>query len=176
MKHMTIEEAVRTAIEYETKVRNVYAEAAESVSDAVGKRVFGVLANEEKDHLDQLRGLLNLLKEEGEPRQTVLSTVVPPRKAVQEGIQELRARLSDRRPSPDVGGELDLLERALEVEIETGSFYKRMVNELGEQGRRAFARFVEVEEGHRAIVEAEIDHLTGTGYWFDFQEFGQEEG
>jgi rubrerythrin len=176
MKHMTTEEAIRTAIEYETKVRNVYAEAAESVSDAVGKRVFGVLANEEKDHLDHLRGLLNQLEEGARLGQTVLSTVIPPPKAVQEGIQELRGRLSGRTGSPNVSGELDLLQRALEVEIETGSFYKRMVAELGEQGQRAFARFVEIEEGHRAIVEAEIDHLTGTGYWFDFQEFGQEEG
>jgi len=173
---MTIEEAIRTAIEHETKVRNLYAEAAKSAVDAVGKRVFHVLADEEKDHLDHLRGLLSQLRETGQVTEKALATVIPPREAVQHGIQKLRGCLHDRTRSPDVSGELDLLQRALEVEIETRDFYKRMVNELEEQGRRAFARFVEIEEGHRAIVEAEIDYLTSTGYWFDFQEFGQEEG
>ena len=39
-----------------------------------------------------------------------------------------------------------------------------------------FGRFLEIEQGHQAIVRAEIDALTGMGFWFDFQEFDLEAG
>ena len=45
-----------------------------------------------------------------------------------------------------------------------------MVEELGEEGK-LFARFLEIEDGHRAIVQAEIDYLNRTGFFFDLQDF-----
>jgi hypothetical protein len=33
---------------------------------------------------------------------------------------------------------------------------------------------VEIEAGHEAIVQAEIDALNGLGFWFDFTEFRLE--
>ena len=39
----------------------------------------------------------------------------------------------------------------------------------------AFARFLEIEENHIAAVQAELDYITNTGYWFDFKEFDMEE-
>jgi hypothetical protein len=38
-----------------------------------------------------------------------------------------------------------------------------------------FARFLEIEAGHIAIVQAELDYISHTGYWFDFKEFDMEE-
>jgi len=49
-----------------------------------------------------------------------------------------------------------------------------MTDELPLEGRRMFSRFVEIEEDHLAIVRAEIDYLTKTGYWFDIKEFDME--
>jgi len=56
---MTIEEAIKTAIEFETQVRQVYRNAAEGASDPVGKRIFKVLAEEEQGHLEYLRSKLD---------------------------------------------------------------------------------------------------------------------
>ena len=36
--------------------------------------------------------------------------------------------------------------------------------------------FLGIEQGHQAIVQAEIDALSGLGFWFDFQEFNLEAG
>jgi rubrerythrin len=69
-----------------------------------------------------------------------------------------------------------LLKSALAVESETGQFYRRMTSELDEQGRALFEPFVEIEDGHYAIVQAQIDALSGFGYWFDFMEFDLEAG
>ena len=49
-----------------------------------------------------------------------------------------------------------------------------MVDTLGEEGKQLFKPFLAIEEGHIAIVQAELDYLSHTGYWFDFQEFDLE--
>jgi rubrerythrin len=67
-----------------------------------------------------------------------------------------------------------MLKKALHLEIEATNFFKRVVSELQADERHLFARFVEIEEGHEAIVQAEIDALSGLGYWFDYQEFKLE--
>ena len=72
--------------------------------------------------------------------------------------------------------ELELLRSAREVENETSAFYKEMVNTLDGDGRELFRRFVEIEEGHQAIVQAEIDSVSGMGVWFDTMELSLEVG
>ena len=167
---MTIEEAIKTAIEFETQVRQVYRDAAEGASDPVGKRIFKVLAQEEQGHLEYLQGKLDEWKKSGTLTAERLDTVIPSRERISKGISTLEAR----RPGDERGGELQMLSRALDVEAKTSDFYKRMVKQLPQEGKQLFAHFVEIEEGHLAIVRAEIDYLSKTGYWFDFKEFDME--
>ena len=47
---MTIEEAIKTAVEFEAQVRDVYRNAMEGTTDPVAKRIFRVLAKEEQNH------------------------------------------------------------------------------------------------------------------------------
>jgi rubrerythrin len=72
------------------------------------------------------------------------------------------------------GTEFESLKKALDLELETSAFYKKMVATLDDDGRRLFERFVEIEEGHVAIVQAEMDLVSGTGFWFDTAEFDLE--
>jgi hypothetical protein len=51
-----------------------------------------------------------------------------------------------------------------------------MVAELPPEGQQLFGRFLEIEEAHAAIVQAEIDSVNGTGFWFDVMEFSLEAG
>ena len=167
---MTIEEAIKTAIDFETQVRQVYRDAAEGASDPVGERIFKVLAEEEQGHLEYLRSKLDEWKKSGTLTAERLDTVIPSRERISKGISALEAR----RPGDERGGELQMLSRAMDVEAKTSDFYKRMVKELPQEGKKLFAHFVEIEEGHLTIVRAEIDYLSKTGYWFDFKEFDME--
>ncbi len=169
---MNVEEAIKTSIEYETKVRNVYAEAMKAATDPVGKKVFRVLAKEEQHHLDILQDKLRELKETGKATTEGLDTVIPSPKAIQEGVSKLEKRMSDK----DYGKELNMLKKALDVEMETSAFYRKMVDTLPEKDQELFTRFVEIEEGHVAIVQAEMDAVQGLGFWFDFKEFSLEAG
>ena len=69
-----------------------------------------------------------------------------------------------------------MMQKALEVEIETSNVYKRMVAELPPEGKGLFARFVEIEEGHVLLAQSEVDSLNGSGFWFDMPEFDLERG
>jgi rubrerythrin len=167
---VNIPEAITTAIEFETRVRDVSSGAMRQSKDPVGQRVFRVLEGEEQNHLAYLESRLDEWKKTGEITVEELATSVPPK----EKIAEAAASLEERVAEKDQGIELELLRQALAVETETSEFYQRMARELSDEGQRMFARFVEIEQGHRAIVQAEIDSLDNTGFWFDMQEFDLE--
>lgn len=170
---MKLEEAIQTAIQYETKVRDLYEKATAEATDDVGKRIFGLLAKEEQEHLDYLNDRLDEWRKEGKIVVEKLPTFVPSQETIRRGVASLDAKMGDKR---DRTAELEMLKRAHAAETETSEFYRRMVNELDAEGQRMFERFVEIEQGHDAIVRAQIDTLTGLGFWFDVMEFDLEAG
>ena len=170
---MNLEKAILTAIDFEHKVRAVYADAARKTKDEKGRHIFEVLAQEEQTHVDFLEERLAEWRASGKVTPQKLATVVPPQDKIKKGIKSLKHRVRDEA---DHNVDIDLLKRALGVEKETGDFYQRMANELDPQGQALFAPFVEIEQGHYAIVQSQIDALNGFGYWFDFMEFDLEAG
>jgi len=169
---MTIEEAIKTSIDYETRVRDLYHHAVKQVVNPAGKRVLEKLAEEEQDHLDYLNSRLDHWNKTGQLDVPYLKTVVPSKEAIEEGIEKVEQGMV----SEDRNTETEILKRALDAEKETSDFYKRMVNELPAEGKKLFERFVEIEEGHVAIVQAEINMLSGVGYWFDMPDVSMEAG
>ena len=163
---MTIEKAIQTAIEFENEVRDVYKAAAKEVVDPVGKRMFTVLADEEQGHVDYLQSRLEEWRKTGKVNPVALETAIPSRAAIAEAVDSVSESIAD----VDHGMELKMLGRALEAERKTSSFYRKMVAELPAEGQKLFQRFVEIEEGHVAIVQAEMDSVTGNGAWFDVLE------
>jgi rubrerythrin len=166
---MTLEEAIKMALEYETKVRDTYMDAAKKATEDTGKRIFSVLGDEEQGHINYLQSRLEQWQKTGKITAEKLETVVPSQKSIEQGVKKLHKEMS----RSDYGSEMEMLRKALELETDTSNFYHRMVEELGEEGKM-FEQFIKIEEGHRAIVQAEIDYLGKTGYFFDFQEFSME--
>ena len=163
---MTIEKAIQTAIEFENEVRDVYQAAAQEAVDPVGKRLFTVLADEEQGHVDYLQNRLEEWRKTGKVNPAALETAVPAHEVIAEAAHSVSESMSE----VDHAVELKMLGRALEAERKTSSFYRKMVAELPTEGQKLFQRFVEIEEGHVAIVQAEMDAVTGNGAWFDVLE------
>ncbi len=164
---MKVDEAIKTAIQYETNVRDVYLEALDKASDEKGKRIFKLLASEEQHHLDFLYSKLAMWQASGELTIEGLRTALPSKERIIEGTKKMKAQVSRK----DYGAEINMLQKALEAEKVTSSFYKKMVEKLPGDAQKMFAQFVEIEEGHLALVQAELDSVTKMGYWFDFREF-----
>jgi rubrerythrin len=169
---MNIELAITTALEYENRVVKVYEEAAVATQDPAGKKMFEVLVRDEQSHVKYLEFKLEEWKKSGRVTADRLETLVPSAERIAAGIKTLKARVATMSPE----NELRLLRRALQVEVETSGFYKSVVTELPAEARPLFARFVEIEEGHQTIVQAEIDSVSGLGFWFDMQEFDLASG
>jgi rubrerythrin len=167
---MTIEEAIKTAIQYEKRVVQVYEEATRSSEDETGKKIFSALVKEEQQHVGYLESRLTEWKATGRVTAASLGTVVPSRERIDEGIRTLQGRVARKAPE----AEMRLLKRALDIELETSAFYDRVVKELPPEGRALFERFVEIEHGHQAIVQAEMNAVAGNGYWFDIPEISME--
>lgn len=173
---MNLEEAIKTAIVYETRIHDLYQKAATTISDPKGQRVLRALGTDELHHLTYLTGRLEHWQETGELLVENLESTLPPLDkidridAIDRDVENLEAGLSP----DDRGDEKLLLSRALAIEIETSDFYRKMVDELSDAAREMFARFLELEKEHIAVVQAELDHLSKSGYWFGFKEFDME--
>lgn len=168
---MMIEEAIKTAIEYETRIRDIYRDAAKKVSDPVGKKFFKMLGDDEQFHIEYLKDRLSRWEKTGKLYAEKLKTTIPSVELIRRSTAKIKAQMSKK----DLSSEKVILSRALKAEVETSNFYKKMVDELPDHGQKMFARFLEIEENHIAAVQAELDYITHTGYWFDFKEFDMEE-
>ncbi|MBP1624852.1 MAG: rubrerythrin domain protein [Acidobacteria bacterium] len=169
---MKLDNAIRTALEYETGVYRIYLEAMEKTSDRAAKRVFKVLCDEEMGHLKYLQARLEEWQKTGKVRVRKLGTTIPAREAIDKGLQDLRKTVKPKRTRQIL--ELELLKKALDAEIKSSNFYKEMVGKLDGEGQELFKRFVEIEDGHVAIVSAEINTVGNWGFWFDTPEFRLE--
>jgi rubrerythrin len=169
---MDLEQAIKTAIGYETRVLDVYRQSEGRTDKPAGKKILALLAREEQEHLDYLKERLQEWTSTGKITPARLKSALPTR----EQIQESQKRLESQAPAGDTTAEQEILKKALEMEQETSSFYKEMVHQLDKQGQALFEPFVEIEEGHLMIVQAELDALRGLGYWLDLKEFDLEAG
>lgn len=167
---MNLEEAIKTAIVYETRIHDLYQKAATTISDPKGQRVLRALGTDELHHLTYLTGRLEHWQETGELLVENLESTLPPIDKIDRDVENLEAGLSP----DDRGDEKLLLSRALAIELETSDFYRKMADELSDAAREMFARFLELEKEHIAVVQAELDHLSKSGYWFGFKEFDME--
>jgi rubrerythrin len=166
-----MEKAIRTAIGYETNIRDIYRNAAQSVLDPAGRRFFKMMGDDEQYHLDYLQERLASWRQSGKLSVEKLDSIVPPKEMVQKESEKIKAHIS----LEDLSSIKVILGRALQAEVETSNFYEKMVKTMTREGQQMFARFLEIEENHIAAVQAELDYVTHTGYWFNFKEFDMEE-
>lgn len=167
---MNIEKAIKTAIEYEVRIRDIYLEAVAAVGDEVGKRIFETLGQDEQHHIEYLEHKLAQFQKTGAIQPEKLESAIPD----QASIQQEADKVKTLAVKDFLGIKQQMLSKALEVEIETSAFYQKLVNELPADARPLFERFLEIENNHIKAVQFELDYMGKTGYWFDFKEFDME--
>ena len=167
---MTVEEAIKTAIEYETRIRDIYLEATAAVDDAVGKGIFETLGQDEQHHIDYLEHKLAQFQKTGVIGPAKLESAVPDQQRIDQEADKIKSLAA----KDYLGIKQQMLSKALKAEIETSDFYQKMVDELPADARVLFERFLEIENNHIKAVQFELDYLSKTGYWFDFKEFDME--
>ncbi len=169
---MTVEEAIVSALDYEIKVRDHYTKAVESTDDPKGKEIFDALAVEEQGHIDYLESRLGLWQNEGKLNVTTLNSALPTKIWIAKGKAKMHKTSLER----EYRTEIRMLKDALRLEREVSEHYRKLVETLDGEAQGMFDQFLQIEDAHTALVQAEIDTLQQDGFWFDFTEFDLEAG
>ncbi len=165
-KAFSAKEAIQMAIDLEKNGRQFYKEAEAKTQNESGKRIFKMLAEEEITHLrtfekmldegDSLSDWKKWLGDLPVTRQVpVFSENVPAGTVTKERTDEIEA-----------------LRLAMKQEREAIAFFERVMNQAEDDLTRDIFEFVRDQEiYHYDLLQAEIDSITRTGFWFDLPEF-----
>jgi len=169
---LNLQEAIAVALDFEKKVRDHYLRGAKTIEDPQGRKVFTTLGKEEQGHVDYLEHCLAEWKKTGKVPRTALKSILPRGvKWIEEEKKKLGGR-KDKRVA--TANEIEVLKTALQFEKDADAFYHKLVSELPEGDRALFEGFLGIEDGHLAIVQAQLDSVQGMGFWFDVAEFRLE--
>jgi rubrerythrin len=163
-------EALQMAIEVEKKGYRFYKIAAKSTQDEKGRQVFEQLAKDEVEHMGVFATLYESLTND-EPWMTYEQAVARFGESGDAGL--VFPEVPDE--AQEGFDDMKALEEALEFEHKAVRIYKEKAAEADDELARTFyEKLVEIEESHVMIIQAEIDSLTGSGIWLDYQEISLE--
>ena len=158
-------EVLHTAMQIERDAHAFYSVAAAQTKDSAAVRMFLSLARAEMEHLGKLEtAYCALTKQDKWPSAQPASSsrilaVSPPSE------KPLAAATPDAR-------ELDALQRGMRAERDAIAFYEGALEQATDpEARVLYEYLIGEEKGHLAILSAEHDYLTQTGFWFSYQGF-----
>ncbi len=168
---MKLQDAIAVAIDFEKKVRDHDLTGAKEIPDPQGRKVFAVLGKEEQGHVEYLEHCLAQWKKTGQVPNVPLRSILP---RGSKWIEAERKKLDGKGKRSPTRTELDALKVALQHEKDADGFYHKLVAGLAKEDQALFSKFLEIEDGHLAIVQAQLDSVQGMGFWFDVAEFRLE--
>ena len=167
---MELEAAIRSAIEYEKRVCDIYKEAEQELPEGTRNRLVNALYKDELFHVRYLEAKLDQCQREGQVIVNKIKQNVLPKWDVKEEASKIREHMSEK----DLGDKKRILSKILKAELETSAFYRNLFNEIPDEGKELIAHFLEIEDTHVTLVQAELDLYSHTGFWFDNKEFDME--
>ncbi len=162
-------EPLGIAVEAEKQSLAVYLRLAWETTDPGGKNMFIRLAQDEYDHMRLLERQQAALVLGGS-----WGTADLPLSVVERVVAGLSS--SDRRIRGGRGQDrLAALLSALNLEEKARDFYSEQARQAGDAAARAtYTRLAEMEQAHADLLQAEVDSIQQTGYWFTTREFTLE--
>jgi rubrerythrin len=160
--------ALDLALEAEKLSLARYLQLARKTADRSGKDMFIRLAADEYQHMRLLERMRSGLTESGQC--PALDVPVSPLERLVPRLKE-----ADRRIRGESGqSDLAALELALDAERRARDFYQEQAAASSGPLAAAFERLVAMEQAHAELLQAELDNITETGFWFGMREFTLE--
>ena len=168
---LDLAKAVLTAMELEMAGLETFIKLARKTKNETGKNMFLRLASDELEHMKFFHQYRLRLEKEG--KWAPPAADFKPIAVVRPALQEIDAKTKGEEHAD----ELTALRTALELERRSVEFYNGLMERtVDPEVRQLFAKLRDVEEGHYELIQAEIDSLTGQGFWFGVPEFDLEAG
>jgi rubrerythrin len=157
---------LKTAIEIEDNGMETFLNFARLTKDETGKNMFIRLAQDEMQHRRILEEQLENLME-GKP----ITKVEIPKSEVEKVLPKIREKQKRTRGESGLL-EVDALNTALDLERKAAQYFREQAELVeNEDAKSLFIRLAEWEEAHYDIIQAELDSIQGTGFWFGIPEF-----
>lgn len=161
-------EILKTGIKIEKNGIVNYLDFAFKTKDPTGKNMFIRLAKDEYLHMDVLEKELDSIM----CNRTWVCENIP--ESTIEKITPM-IRNVDKTKGEEGMDELSALKTALDLEKRSIEFYNENKKHLNDpEAVKIFDRIIEMEESHYDLIQAEIDHIEQTGFWFGIREFTME--
>ncbi|UCE05753.1 MAG: ferritin family protein [bacterium] len=158
--------ALKTAIEIEENGLVTFLKFARQTKDMTGKNMFIRLAMDEHEHRQILEQQLNNLLEGKR-----LVNIEIPQSEIEQVAPKIREKQQRTRGESGLL-EIDALNTALDLERKAAQFFRDQADIVDDPEARAlFIRLAEWEDAHFDLIQAELDAIQGTGFWFGIPEF-----
>jgi len=165
-EHATAVTALKTAIEIEENGLDAFLKYARQTKDVTGKNMFIRLAMDENEHRRIIEKQLNNLME-GIP----LKIVEIGKSEIEQVLPKIREKQQQTRGESGLL-EIDALNTALDLERKAAKFFRDQADLVDDAEVKAmFIRLAEWEDAHFDLIQAELDSIQGTGFWFGIPEF-----
>jgi rubrerythrin len=156
---------IREAIMLEIRGREFFDHAAAEAHNALGKKMFERLAEEEVKHLDAFSKLFSAVIKSDEWKKFVKAEELKGKSAV---IEELGMRLEQAKD----GSEIEALRIGMELELKAIDFFKNCAEKGDDKiAKDIFIKIADEERFHYDLLQAQYDSVTGSGFWLDSSEF-----
>ena len=158
--------ALKTAIEIEEKGLDAFLKYARQTKDVTGKNMFIRLAMDENEHRRIIEKQLSNLME-GKP----LEKIEIGTSEIEHVLPKIREKQQRTRGESGLL-EVDALNTALDLERKAAKFFRDQAAMVDDEEVKAmFLRLAEWEDAHFDLIQAELDSIQGTGFWFGIPEF-----
>lgn len=170
MSEQEVLKAFKMGMETEFKGLETYLHYARMTKDETGKNMFIILAKDELEHYRILERALGKMQVDGN-----LSGIEIPESITQRVTPRLKDR--DSRIKGESGvDQVNALTTALDQERRSIELYRQQLSKaINPDARNTFKQLMEMEEAHYDLIQAELDSINETGFWFQIPEFTMEE-
>jgi rubrerythrin len=156
-------EAIKMAIQMEKDGLRYYEQAAERTENKLAKKMFHKIAQDEVIHLKTFQKIFDTMTGSEEWREMAKFTPKVGEIPVFEGGIEKKG---DVNPS-----DVDALRVAIDNERKGIEHYKKAASAaVDKMAKEIFNKIREEEEYHYDLLQAQLDYLTQSGFWFDIGE------
>jgi rubrerythrin len=163
---VSAKEAIKMAIDLEKNGRQFYKEAEAKTQNESGKRIFKLLAEEEIAHLRTFENMLD--QDESLSNWKTWVGDLPVNRQVPVFSENAPAATVTKERTD----EIEALRLAMKQEREAIAFFERVMDQAEDDLTRDIFEFIRDQEiYHYDLLQAEIDSITRTGFWFDLPEF-----
>lgn len=160
-------EIIKESIKLELNGQSFFEQVANKTHNELGKKMFLKLANDEAQHLKVFSDIFTEMVGEGWKEQ--LGDLESKKDAP---MIDALAKKVESAGKESRASELEAIGIAMNLERNAIEFFSNAAQKTSdEKARGIFNKIADEEKLHYDLLQAQHDHLSNSGFWFDIAEF-----